>query len=142
MVLGSWLGKIDKSVVTDLAIPFAKNDLPELLSKKALNAASNTIKKFEKRITGKGAVRAVKGFTLFILNDTDDIIKTVKSLEDSGVLIDGVIEAVKHEIKKTRRWISWYFVSTFSCFSGTICDFFIGIKYYWKRSYDSRKRIL
>ena len=77
--------------------------MPELLSKIALNAASNTIKTFEKIITGKGAVRAVKGFTLFILNDTDDIIKIVKSLEDSGVLIDGVTEAVKHEIKKNKK---------------------------------------
>ena len=29
-----------------------------------------------------------------------DIIKIIKSLEDSGVLIDGVTETVKHEIKK------------------------------------------
>ena len=28
------------------------------------------------------------------------IIKIIKLLEDSGVLIDGVIETVKHEIKK------------------------------------------
>ena len=30
----------------------------------------------------------------------NDIIKVIKSLEDSGVLIDGVNEVVKHEIKK------------------------------------------
>ena len=30
----------------------------------------------------------------------NDIIKIIKSLEDSGVLIDGVTETVKHEIKK------------------------------------------
>ena len=30
----------------------------------------------------------------------NDIIKVIKSLEDSGVLIDGVSEVVKHEIKK------------------------------------------
>ena len=29
-----------------------------------------------------------------------DIIKIIKSLEDSGVLIDGVTETVKHELKK------------------------------------------
>ena len=28
------------------------------------------------------------------------IVKIIKPLEDSGVLIDGVIETVKHEIKK------------------------------------------
>ena len=31
----------------------------------------------------------------------NDIIKIIKSLEDSGVLIDGVTEAVKQETKKT-----------------------------------------
>ena len=30
----------------------------------------------------------------------NDIIKIIKSLEDSGVLIDRVTETVKHEIKK------------------------------------------
>ena len=30
----------------------------------------------------------------------NDIIKIIKSLEDSGVLIDGVTETVKHEIKQ------------------------------------------
>ena len=30
----------------------------------------------------------------------NDIIKIIKSLEGSGVLIDGVPEIVKHEIKK------------------------------------------
>ena len=46
-------------------------------------------------------MRAGKGFTLFISNeDLNDIIKIIKSLEDSGILIDGVTETVKHEIKK------------------------------------------
>ena len=35
----------------------------------------------------------------------NDIIKIRKSLEDAGVLIDGVTETIKDEIKKTRRWI-------------------------------------
>ena len=30
----------------------------------------------------------------------NDVIKIVKSLEDSGVLTDGVIETVKHIIRK------------------------------------------
>ena len=33
----------------------------------------------------------------------NDIIKTIKSLEDSGVLIDGVTETVKHEIKNNKE---------------------------------------
>ena len=59
------------------------------------------INKFKRKISGKGAVRAGKGFYLFILNeDTNDIIKIIKSLEDSGILIDVVTEKVKHEIEK------------------------------------------
>ena len=53
-------------------------------------------------------MRAWKGFTLFILNeDMNDIIKTIKSLEDSGVLTDGITETVKHGIKKQEGQISW-----------------------------------
>ena len=41
-------------------------------------------------------MRAGKGFPLFILNeDINDIIKIIKSLEDSGMLIDGITETVK-----------------------------------------------
>ena len=47
------------------------------------NAASSAVNKFERRISRKGATRVGKGFTLFISNeDMNDIIKTVKSLED------------------------------------------------------------
>ena len=52
--------------------------------------------KWEKELLKTG-----EGFTLFIWNqDMNDIIKIIKSLEDSGVLIDGVTDTVKHEIKK------------------------------------------
>ena len=50
---------------------------------------------------GKGPREQKKGFILFISNNyIDDIIKIIKSLDDSSVLIDGVTETVKHEIKK------------------------------------------
>ena len=32
----------------------------------------------------------------------NDIIKVIKALEDLGVLIDGVTETVKHEIKEKK----------------------------------------
>ena len=51
--------------------------------------------------TGKGAFRAASGFTLLISNeDVDDIIKIIKSIDDSGVLIDEVTETVNDGIKK------------------------------------------
>ena len=72
----------------------AKDILPKLATKATLFI----LDKFERK---QGAVRAGKGFTLFISNeDMDDIIKIVESLENSGLLIDGATETVKHEIKK------------------------------------------
>ena len=61
----------------------------------------NAINKFERKISGTGAVRVGKGFILFISNeDVDDIIKIVKSLGNSGILIDRITKAVEHQIKK------------------------------------------
>ena len=103
----SWLGNLGKKALTDLAFPLARDYLPGLVS----ILASNKISKFGRKISGKGAVEAGKGFTLSILNkDMNDIIKIINSLEDSGVLIDGVAETIKHEMKKTRRWIYWNLV--------------------------------
>ena len=60
-------------------------------------------------------MKARKGFTLFITNeDINDVMKIIKSLEDSGVLTDGVTETVKKEIKK--KMITWSFATTFSSF--------------------------
>ena len=74
-----------------------RDNLPGLVS----NLDSNAVNKFQRKISGKGAVRARKRFTLFILNeDVTDIIKIIKSLDYSGVLMDGVTETVNHEIKK------------------------------------------
>ena len=68
--------------------------MPGSVSNIVSNAALNVINKFGRKISGKGAVRAGKGFTLFILNeDRDDIIKIVKSLEDSAVWM---MELLKH----------------------------------------------
>ena len=93
----SLLGDWGKKALTNIAIPLATDNLPESVC----NLTSNAITKFERKISGKGVVRAGKGFTLFILNeDMNDIIKIKESLEDSGVLIDGVTEIVKHVIKK------------------------------------------
>ena len=58
------------------------------------NVTSNEINKF-------GRKRIEKDFTLLISNeDVNEIIKIIKSLEDSTVLIDGLTESVKNEIKK------------------------------------------
>ena len=95
---GSWLDNLGKKALTNIAIPLARDNLPGLVSNLIHSSAIN---KFGRKISGKGAVRAGKGFTLFISNeDMNDIIKDIKPLKDSCVLIDGVTETVKDEIKK------------------------------------------
>ena len=94
------LGNLGKKVITDLAIVLARDNLPGLVSNLASNATINLKKK---KTIGKGAVRGGKGFTLFISNeDMNDIIKIIKSLEDSCVLIYGNTETVKHETKRQK----------------------------------------
>ena len=73
---GSWLGNLRKKALTNIAIPLARDNLPRLVSYLTLNATN----KFERKINGKGAMRAGKRFTLFILNeDINNIIKIIKS---------------------------------------------------------------
>ena len=52
---------------------------------------------------GRGAVRRGKGINIVISNDDmDNIIRIVKSPENTVVLIDGVNETVEHDIKKQK----------------------------------------
>ena len=82
----------------------ARDNFPGLVS----NLTSNAISKFQRKISGKGAFRAEKGFTLFIsYEDMNDIIKIMKSLEDLDILIDGVTETVKDETKKQEGRFLW-----------------------------------
>ena len=52
-----------------------------------------------KKILGSGNT------TLIISNkDIEDLIKVVKSLEDSGLLLKGVTEPVQNEVKEQKGW--------------------------------------
>ena len=89
-----------KKALTNVAISLARDNLPGLLS----NLTSSAINKFDRNISGKGAVRTGKAFPLFISNeDMNDIIKIIKSLQDLCVAIDGVTDTVKHNLNA----ISW-----------------------------------
>ena len=97
--LCNMLSSLSKNKITDLSIPLACNNLTGLLR----NLATNAKKWIWKKNKWKGTVRAGKIFTLFISNeDVNDIIKILKSLENAVVLIDGVTETVKQEIKKKK----------------------------------------
>ena len=66
----------------------------------------------------------------------NDIIKIIKSLEDSGV----VTETVKHEIKKQERRISWSIVSTFNHLNMATSDFSSSERYKFFSSAPSFKQ--
>ena len=61
---GCWLGNLGKKALTIITIPLARDNLPGLV----INLTSNAINKIERKVSGKGAVRAGKVFTLFISN--------------------------------------------------------------------------
>ena len=66
-----------KKVLKSIAIPLVRDNLPGMV--RSLN--SSAINKFERKTSGKGAVRAGKRFILFISNeDMNDIIKIIKLL--------------------------------------------------------------
>ena len=50
-------------------VPFARDKLPGFVSNVVSNASPNAMNKFESRISGKGAIKAGKKLTLFVLNE-------------------------------------------------------------------------
>ena len=77
-----------------VAMPLAKNVLATLGLTAAMSAIDGSIKK---KMLGSGTT------SLIISNDEmNDIIKVVKYLEDSGVLLRGISETIQHEAKEQR----------------------------------------
>ena len=54
-----------KKALTDIAVPLARDNLPGLVR----NLTSKAINKFERKMSGKGVVRAGNGFTSFISSE-------------------------------------------------------------------------
>ena len=99
------LTKIQKGGFLKFLMPLLKSELPLLKSVvKPLGilglttAASATDTAINKKILGSG-----DHTTLIISNDNmQDLSKIVKSLEDSGILLDGITETVKNEVKELK----------------------------------------
>ena len=95
--LGKLLGHLLKTGLTlikNVVTPLAKSALIPLGITAAASAADAGI---HKKILGSGNT------TLIILNkDIEDLIKIVKSLEDSGLLLKGVTESVQNEVKEQK----------------------------------------
>ena len=89
--LGNLLGKLAGPLMK-VAMSLAKNVLAPLGISAAMSAIDGSIKK---KMLGSGTT------TLIISNDEmDDILKIVKSLEKSGVLLKGASETIQHEAKE------------------------------------------
>ena len=97
--LGKLLGPLLKTglpLMKSVIKPLAKIVLIHLGSTAAASVADAGI---HKKILASGH----NNTTLIISNDEmDDILKIVKSLEDSGVLLKGVSETIQHEAKEQR----------------------------------------
>ena len=87
------LGKLAGPLMK-VAVPVAKNVLAPLGISAAMSAIDGSIKK---KMLGSGTT------TLIISNyEMDYILKIVKSLEDSVLLLKGVSETIQHEAKEQR----------------------------------------
>ena len=91
--LGNLLGKLAGPLMK-VAMPLAKNVLAPLGLSAAMSAIDGSIKK--KMLDS--------GTTILIISNVemDDILKIVKSIENSGVLLKGVSETIQHEAKEQR----------------------------------------
>ena len=99
--LGKRLGPLLKTglpLMKSVIKPLAKSVLIPLGLTAAASAANAGI---HKKILGTGHNNNT---TLIISNDEmDDILKIVKSLEDSGVLLKGVSETIQNEAKEQKE---------------------------------------
>ena len=97
--LGTLLGPLLKTglpLMKSVIKPLAKSVLIPLGLTAAASAADTGI---HKKILGSGH----NNTTLIISNDEmDDILKMIKFLEDSGVLLKGVSVTIQHEAKEQR----------------------------------------
>ena len=64
------MGNLGKKALLDLAVLLTKDVLPKLATK----ATSSVLDEVERKMSGRGAVRAGRGFTLFIWNEDMEIL--------------------------------------------------------------------
>ena len=109
--LGRLLGPLLKT-----GLPLIKN-IFKTLAKSVLvplgltAAASAADAGMHKKILGSGHNHPLHNTATLIIsnNELEDIIKIVKSLEDSSLLLKGVTETVKNEVKEQKgEFLVWY----------------------------------
>lgn len=101
--LGSLVAKLAGPLIK-VAAPLAKNVLAPLATRALAFVTDNAI---QRKMHGRGAVRAGKGIALVILDqDLVEIIRIIKSLVKLEIWIDGVSKTVS---QKTKRWEGGFF---------------------------------
>ena len=105
--LGRLLGPSLKTgipLIKDIIKPLAKSVLIPLGLTAAVSAADAGI---HKKILGSGHNHPSSTTLIISNNEMEDIIKIIKSLEDSGLLLKGVTETVQNEVKEQKgRFVS------------------------------------
>ena len=98
---GGFLGKLLSKLAGPLmkvALPLAKNVLEALGLTAAMSAIDGSI---QKKIHGSGVKLIIEK------EDMNDIMKIIKALENSGILLKGVSKTIKNETKEQRgRFLS------------------------------------
>ena len=106
-LLGRLLGSLSKArlpLIGNVLKPLAKSVLMPLGLAAAASATNAAV---HKKMFGSG-------FTTIIFNEEiNDVMKIVKSLEESGLLIKGISKTIKNGEKEHKRRISWKVIRTF-----------------------------
>ena len=82
-----------------VALPLAKNVLAPLGLTAAMSVIDGSI---QKRIHGSGATKGAGVKLIIEQENMNDIMKIIKALENSGILLKGVWKAIKNEIKEQK----------------------------------------
>ena len=82
-----------------VAMPLAKNVLAPLGLTAAMSAIDGSI---QKKIHGSGAIKGTGVKLIMEQEDMKDIMKIIKALENSGILLKGVSKIIKNETKEQR----------------------------------------
>ena len=99
---GGFLGKLLSKLsgpLMKVALPLAKNVLAPLGLTAALSAIDGSM---QKKIHGSGATKSAGVKLIIEQEDMNDIMKIIKALENSGILLKGVSKASKNETKERK----------------------------------------
>ena len=82
-----------------VALPLPKNVLAPLGLTAAMSAIDGSI---QKKFHGSGATKGAGVKLIIEQEDMNDIVKIIKALENSGILLKGVSKAIKNETKEQK----------------------------------------